>query len=365
MKKFLITCISLLFLLACSQKQSSYTISGQLDGIDTGKIKLQKRSERKFVTIDSTQIEQGNFTFTGNISSPEMYYLKIDNKKELINFFAEASEIFIKGHIDSLNQIYVTGSETQNQLNTAGYQLKSFAERQQELYKQYLEARNNKDETLIAEIGNKWDQLTNEKNEKIKEIVAENSSNVVGPFLVLENLLHVLSFEELKSITDNFDASIKDSKYVKKLKERVETLSKVQIGKTAPDFTLDTPEGKSLSLSSLKGKYLLIDFWASWCAPCRQENPQVVKLYNDYKDKNFTILGVSLDTEKENWTKAIEDDGLTWHHVSDLQGWDNAAADLYGVRSIPHTVLLDPEQKIIAKNLRGEELRNKISELLD
>lgn len=365
MKKTLITCISLLFLLACTQKQTSYTITGQLDGIDTGKIKLQKRSEGKFVTIDSTQIEQGNFTFTGNINSPEMFFLKISDREQPINFFVEASEILIKGHVDSLYNIYITGSNTQNILNNAGYQLKSFADEQQELYKQYQKARESGDEASMAEISEKWNQMYIERNEKIKEIVAENSTNVIGPYLVVENLLHVLSFEELKSFTDNFDDSIKDSKYVKMLEERVETLSTVQIGKTAPDFTLNTPEGEPLSLSSLKGKYLLIDFWASWCAPCRQENPNVVKLYNDYKDKNFTILGVSLDTEKENWTKAIEDDGLIWHHVSDLQGWDNAAADFYGVRSIPHTVLLDPEQKIIAKNLRGEELRNKISELVD
>ncbi len=365
MKKTSIISLVILILLGCSQKPSSYTISGKINGITEGKVVLQKKSEGEYVTIDSTQMKAGNFTFTGKINSPEIYYLKIADKKKPINFFVEASEILIKGHIDSLYQVYVTGSKTQDKLNAAGYQLRDFAVIQQNLYKQYNEARKDGNETLMSEINEKWSQLNKERNEKIKELVAENSSNVVGPYLVLVNLLHTLTFDELKAITDNFDASIAESEYVKTLKNRVETLSKVQIGNTAPDFTLNTPDGESLSLSSLKGKYLLIDFWASWCSPCRYESPRVVKLYNDYKDKDFTILSVSLDTKKENWIKAIEDDGLTWHHVSDLQGWNNSAADLYGVKSIPHTVLMDKDQKIIAKNLRGEELRKKLSELLD
>lgn len=366
MKRILIICSLLLgIIIGCSKTPSSYTISGKLNGITEGKIKLQKRSERKLITIDSTQIQQGSFTFSGTINSPEMYFLKIDEQETPIRFFAEASKITINGHIDSLGFVRVTGSNSQDILNSVGYELNSFVEKQQELSNQYLEARKKGNKIQIAEIISQYNQLYEEKNNKIKQFVAENSSNVIGPYLVIRNLLPTLSFEELKTTTDNFDPSIADSKYVKNLKKRIEILAKVQIGKTAPDFTLNTPNGEPLSLTSLKGKYLLIDFWASWCAPCRRENPRVVKFYQDYKDKNFTILSVSLDTKKENWTKAIEDDRLTWYHVSDLKGWDNAAADLYGVRSIPHTVLLDPEQKIIAKNLRGEELRNKLSELLD
>ncbi len=149
------------------------------------------------------------------------------------------------------------------------------------------------------------------------------------------------------------------------VKKQMEQLASFIIGAPAPDFTQLTPEGDSLSLSDLRGKVVLIDFWASWCGPCRRENPHVVKLYEKYKDKGFDILGVSLDRQRARWIQAIKADGLTWHHVSDLKGWQNEVAQLYGVRSIPHTVLVDRDGRIIARKLRGPALEAKLAELFD
>lgn len=147
------------------------------------------------------------------------------------------------------------------------------------------------------------------------------------------------------------------------LQKQVDAMQAFIIGGTAPDFAQQTPEGKDLKLSALRGKVVLIDFWASWCGPCRRENPNVVRVYNQYKDKGFEILGVSLDSAKDRWVQAIEQDGLTWMHVSDLKGWQNEVAQVYGVRAIPQTVLLDAEGKIIARNLRGPSLEEKLAEL--
>ena len=159
-------------------------------------------------------------------------------------------------------------------------------------------------------------------------------------------------------------ANAKATEPGKNISERIQKLSAVAVGKVAPDFTLNTPDGKPLSMHSIKGKVKLIDFWASWCGPCRGENPHVVEIYKEYHPKGLEIFGVSLDNNKEAWVKAIADDGLVWKHGSDLKGWQSAPAQLYSVSGIPHTVLLDENNKIIAKNLRGDELKQKIAELL-
>ena len=173
-----------------------------------------------------------------------------------------------------------------------------------------------------------------------------------------------MEVEQLDSMLSKLDTTLYHSPDYKFLAERVAVMQKVAIGQPALDFALVDPAGIPVPISSFKGKYLLIDFWASWCGPCRRENPNVVKLYNDFNDKGFEIIGVSFDDDRDKWLKAIEDDKLTWAHVSDLQGWGCEAGKLYAVNSIPATVLLNREGVIIAKNLRGDALRKKLEELL-
>ena len=155
-----------------------------------------------------------------------------------------------------------------------------------------------------------------------------------------------------------------DPPAVAALKKKMAQARTFMTGVEAPDFAMQTPEGETLKMSDLRGKVLLVDFWASWCGPCRKENPKVVRLYEKYKDKGFEILGVSLDSKKDRWINAIAQDGLTWPQISDLKGWKNEAAKMYGVRSIPTTLLLDAEGKIIGRNYRGAALEAKLKEIL-
>jgi peroxiredoxin len=197
-----------------------------------------------------------------------------------------------------------------------------------------------------------------------KKFIQENPDSYVS-LNALESYAYSADYVDIAPLFNNFSAAIKATEAGKKFAERLPKLKAVALGATAPEFAEADTAGKMISLSSFRGKYVLIDFWASWCGPCRRENPNVVKAYNTYKGKNFTILGVSLDrpNAKDKWLAAIHKDGLTWNHVSDLKFWDSKAADLYAVRGIPQNFLLDPNGKIIGKNLRGEDLENKLAQI--
>ena len=171
-------------------------------------------------------------------------------------------------------------------------------------------------------------------------------------------------YQELADLFKTLDKKVKKSTEGKIFDRYLDALKNTLPGKKSPSITQFDLAGEPYSLSDLKGKYVLIDFWASWCPPCREENPKLVKTYAEFKDKNFEILGVSFDKEFEPWAKAVKDDNLTWKHVSDLQGWNNSASLAYGVKAIPQNILVDPEGKVVARNLHGDELNNKLREIL-
>ena len=171
--------------------------------------------------------------------------------------------------------------------------------------------------------------------------------------------------DALKSLLIGLDNSIKNSPYIELINERIDQLNLSKVGNTIPSFSLRNSINEDVSIEYFRGQYVLIDFWASWCGPCRSENPNVVKAYNKYKQKGFTVLGISLDTDKDAWLKAISDDKLNWTHISDLQGWKNETAQKFGVRSIPFSILIDPEGIILAKNLRAQDLHEELEKQLN
>lgn len=373
MKKIISVLFALFVLFGCkenkktTEQEEGYTITGKIEGAAEKPVILQRIENGEYVTVDSMLCDQnGQFSFEGKVETPEMFYMKVGDKKSF-RFFVENTPITIKANIDTLDNAQITGSEVQDKYFGYLEQKEKFTKQQNELYKQYQEAEQENNEEKMEQIVEQYDSLENVQKEIAINYIKKNTESVVSPYIVIKELVHDLSLQEMQQYAQGFDSTLARTKYMKQINNRINTLEKVDIGKQAPDFTLPNPDGEAISLSSLteNGNYLLIDFWASWCGPCRNENPNVVALYNDYHDKGFDIMGVSLDKEKGAWLKAIEADKLTWHHVSDLKGWNNAAARLYGVNSIPHTVLLDKEGVIIAKNLRGEELRSKIEELLN
>ena len=185
-----------------------------------------------------------------------------------------------------------------------------------------------------------------------------------GAMAITENYSYYAEASDVEPLYNLLHDEIKNSPKGREIKKMIDVYASVAIGKVAPDITQFTPDSSSLSLSSLKGKYVLLDFWASWCGPCRRENPNIVAAYNRFKDKGFTVFGVSYDSKKDRWLKAIADDHLDWQQVSDLQGWQNATSAQYGIKAIPSNILLDQNGVIVAKNIFGKKLVDKLGELL-
>jgi peroxiredoxin len=228
----------------------------------------------------------------------------------------------------------------------------------------YYEAMSANKSEAIKQIQVDAMDLESEQSKAVKETI--NSMGSSFATLAAIGLLNTKNeFQFIDSLADKLNEEYPDNKMIIQLKQQLNEMRALSLGQVAPDFELPTPDGKMVKLSDLRGKYVMIDFWAAWCKPCREENPNVVRLYEEYKDKGFDIIGVSLDRTKEAWVEAIEQDGLTWTQVSDLAYFNSAAATLYQIEAIPATYLLDPEGKIIGKDLRGPSLENKLAEIFD
>jgi peroxiredoxin len=357
--------VAVLFsVISCNTKKTDgYTIDGTITGADSGWVLLKKREEGKMITTDSVQAKQGKFLLTGKVEMPEVFYLKLANVDGAFPFFIENGAITMKVYADSIDKSSVTGSVSQDMFIAFQKEESVYNAKLEALYTDYMNAKKTND-TIGAKVADvASDSVQKALSTFTKEYILKNGKSVVAAYLAVRNA-YAFTLEDLKAINKAMNPSIANSPYVKTLAERETILEKVQVGQPAPEFTLNDSTGKPVSLSSFKGKVVLVDFWASWCGPCRAENPNVVAAYKKFNSKGFTVFGVSLDTDKGKWQEAVAKDGLTWTHVSDLIGWKNAAAKQYGVMSIPANFLIDKEGKIIGSSLRGEDLVKKLEEVL-
>ena len=358
MRKLLLSIVAASMTLAACNAQSGYKVTGTVEGMPDGKAIIATVNGSSLDTLAKADVKNGSFEFTGNVSEPTGAYIMVIGQRGAIPFMLENANITVNAGQAGLT---VTGSEGQKiydqfmAINTTTQQ------EAMKLQQEYQAA--NGDQAKMQAVQDAYAKLMTDAQAKETELIKANPDSYVSTFVIVSGMGQ-MEYEQLKERYNLLGEKAKASAQGKAIAAQIAKLESTAIGQIAPNFTITTPEGESISLYDIKGKVKLIDFWASWCGPCRGENPHVVEIYKEYHPKGLEIFGVSLDNNKEAWVKAIADDGLVWKHGSDLKGWQSAPAQLYSVSGIPHTVLLDENNKIIAKNLRGDELKQKIAELL-
>jgi peroxiredoxin len=371
---------SLLFLaLALATRQTAtaqqFTIKGKLDGLQEGKIILSYRGNGKYV-VDSAQLSKGVFTLRGSTPWPVLADLEFKPlleeagpmtyerylQRDAQEFYLENGSITIRG--DSVKTAVITAGRSQQEYRGLQEQLKDIKAREIAQEKRYSGYYKAKDSAGMKRLGEEM-KPTWKAHEAIETAFIKKHPDSWVAFNLLEGKGSMIEdVQEMESLFNNMSTRLRNIKRGKELADRIALAKKLSVGNPAPDFTQNDTANNLVQLSSLKGKYVLLDFWASWCGPCRAENPNVKKAYDQYKDKNFVILAVSLDEKRDAWVKAIRDDNMPWIHVSDLKGWKNEVATQYGIRGIPQNLLLSPDGKIIARDLRGEALGQKLAETL-
>jgi peroxiredoxin len=376
MKQYIFLAVTILSL-ACKSENKPTTqndgalpsgklvIKGEIAGLDNGFVEILNVTNPMNKRPDSTIVENGKFMYTTELAEPtQMAIRKAGTQGEELVFFADPGDVLIKGDKDSIWKATITAGNTQALFVASQDSIKKIMAPGKALYEAYTAAQTRQDNMEMDRIQQEYVGLQEKVQQFVVRFAKAHGNSVLAAYLGSTYLQEQGKEDQLLQVYSALTAGVKSSWFGKRIGETITAIEGIALGTVAADITLPDVNDKPVSISSYRGKYLLIDFWASWCGPCRQENPNVVKAYAIYHPKGLEILGISLDKTKESWLQAIQEDKLGWTHVSDLKYWDSEAARLYGVQAIPTNFLLDKEGKIIAKNLRGPELEQKLASLM-
>ncbi len=356
---FLTNIFTLLFLSACSAaNEDSFILSGRIDNADELKSVILYEGE---TFVDSIAVdENGNFHIEGIASEPTLYELLVEQESYML-ILENGDKVEFNADLNTPAQYTVKGSEGSIKMKELNQMRDKFQEFQVNLQSEFEKRLSNGEERDVVQndLVAKNDLYTSEMSRQVLKFAQENEDNLAGFFgmLVLYSVDPTGHEEVLVGYAEKAKSRFPNNQTVQSFAAHMEEIKPLSIGQIAPDFSSTTPEGEEIKLSDLRGKYVLLDFWAAWCTPCRHENPNIVAQYRAFKDKGFTVFGVSLDRDREAWVKAIQDDKLEWKQVSELKMWDSEVGRLYNITSIPASFMIDPEGKIVGKNLRGPALK--------
>ena len=372
MTRLIILLSLLVFAVGCTQNSTENILSGKIENAQGDRILLVGYDRGRPDTLGlATLNENGEFSFTVPADRPNFYTLYVGPENSVTLFLdSTESDVVVNADLNTLKSTYeVSGSAESKDIRDLYVNETRYLTRLDSLMSAMKELATTGDTEKRTELSREYNDLRAEYRQYIFDFIDEDSTRVAN-YNALQRLDPHQDFQYVQRIRNGLSTKLEGNFFydrlaeeVARFEERQRAEQKFAPGTTVPDIVLPDPDGNVIKLSDYRGNYVLIDFWASWCVPCRRENPNVVAMYNKYSKQNFEIFGVSLDRERDKWLQAIKDDGLTWPQVSDLKFWNSAAAQLYNVNAIPYTVLIDPDGKVIDTRLRGPALDQKLQEI--